>query len=80
MQSALYLYRPLLLILVEDADSIFPISVLFHNRIGRLPLEIIEGKVLHGRASIGLAVLRDFMGTKVARWAGAVTHWRGWPG
>jgi hypothetical protein len=29
---------------MEDADSVFPISVLTRNRIGRLLLEIIEGK------------------------------------
>jgi hypothetical protein len=62
---------------VEDVDSIFPISILIRNRIGRLSLEIIEGKVLHGSAPIELALLCDSMGMKVARWAGAATRWRG---
>jgi hypothetical protein len=59
---------------MEDADSIFPISVLIRNRVGRLPLEIIEGKVLHDSASIELILLRDFTRTKVTRWAGVATH------
>jgi hypothetical protein len=58
---------------VEDVDSIFPISVLIRNRIGRLSLEIIEGKILHDSASIELALLHDSTGMKVARWAGWAT-------
>jgi hypothetical protein len=44
MQSALYLLGLLPLIFVDDADSIFLISILIRNRISRLSLEIIKGK------------------------------------
>jgi hypothetical protein len=65
---------------VDDADSIFLISILIRNRISQLSLEIIKGKILHDSTSIELTLLCDSTGMKVAMWVGQATrggscHW-----